>query len=231
MEINKIYQGDCLEVLKTFGSKSVDLIITSPPYNLGNTHHTGNTKHNPYDDNMPELEYQSQQIAVLQELHRVLKDEGSLFYNHKNRIKNGESISPYKWLLKTDWIVKQELIWFNRSQNFDKIRFYPMTERVYWMTKLPETVLENNINHHDLFHWSAVGTGEQHKRAFPESLVSDILMCFPRAKVILDPYMGSGTTAKMAKILKRNYIGIEISPEYIKIAEKRISEIPQTLPI
>jgi modification methylase len=221
MEINKIYTGDCLEVLKGVESGSVDLVLTSPPYNLGNNHHTGNKRHNSYDDNMPEQEYQNTQIAVLKELFRVLKGNGSLLYNHKNRIKGGLQITPYEWLLKTSFIIKQELVWFNRSQNFDKIRFYPMTERVYWLAKSKDTKLSNVINHHDLFNWSAVGTGKEHKRAFPLNMATDLISCFP-AQLVLDPYMGSGTTAVACKMLGKNYIGIELNPEYVKIAEERL---------
>lgn len=232
MELNKIYQGDCLEVMETFPDESVDCIVTSPPYNLGNNHHTGNRHHTPYDDNMPENQYQDWQIKVLDECYRILKPTGSLIYNHKNRIKNGVQITPYEWLLKTKFIVKQELVWFNGSQNFDKIRFYPMTERIYWLSKSADTRLSNVINHHDLFgkdEWKAEGTSKEHTRAFPELMVTDLLKCFPDAKIILDPYIGSGTTAVACKNLDRNYIGIELNPEYIKIANKRIADIPQKL--
>ena len=125
-------QGDCLELMKELPDGSVDLVVTSPPYNLGNNHHTGNKHHNPYLDDMPENQYQEWQINILNECYRVLKQDGSIMYNHKNRIKEGEQITPYKWILKTKFIVKQEIIWENQSQNFDKIRFYPFTERIYW---------------------------------------------------------------------------------------------------
>ena len=60
-------QGDCLELMKELPDESVDLIITSPPYNLGSKHHTGNNYHNPYPDDMPEGKYQEWQINVLNE--------------------------------------------------------------------------------------------------------------------------------------------------------------------
>lgn len=223
---NQVIQGDCLEVMKDIPDKSIDMILTSPPYNLGNTHHTGNKRHKAYDDNLPEKEYQEWQIAVLNECYRVLKDDGSLIYNHKNRIKDGVQITPYEWLLKTSFIIKQELVWFNGSQNFDKIRFYPMTERFYWLAKSPKTKLFNAINHHDLFgrdEWKAEGTNKTHTRAFPEKMVEDFLKCFPDAKTILDPFAGSGTTGIACKNLNRNYILIEKEPEYIEIIKKRLS--------
>lgn len=228
IETNKIYNIDCIEGLGNLPDNSVDLIITSPPYNLGKKHHTGNNRfesYDVYDDNMPEKLYQKWQIEVLNECYRVLKPNGSMFYNHKNRIKNGVQISPYEWLNKTNFVIKQEIVWFNRSQNFDKCRFYPMTERVYWMAKSPKTKLYNVINHHDVFNtkdWKPEGTRGVFKRAFPEKMVDDIIKCFPDSEIILDPFMGSGTTAKAALQNKKNFIGFEISKEYFDIASERI---------
>lgn len=223
----KLILGDCLEKMKDIPDRSIDMVVTSPPYNLGNNHHTGNKTHNPYNDNLPEEEYQKWQIEVLNECYRVLKDTGSLIYNHKNRIKNGIQITPYAWLLKTNFIIKQELVWFNGSQNFDKIRFYPMTERVYWLAKSSKTKLFNAINHHDLFgreEWKPVGIKEQHTRAFPEKMVYDFLLCFPEANSVLDPFMGSGTTGVACVYLDRDFIGIELAEIYYNIAIDRINK-------
>ena len=228
----EVIHGDCLIEMQKIPDKSIDMILTSPPYNLGNTHHTGWKRHKAYNDNLPEEEYQHQQKHFLDECYRILKDEGSIIYNHKNRIKNGTQITPYSWILKTKFIVKQEIVWFNGSQNFDKIRFYPMTERIYWLAKSPQTKLFNAINHHDLFdkkEWKAVGTNGQHTRAFPEKMVEDILKCFPEALLVLDPYAGSGTTGVACKNLNRNYILIEKEPEYCEIARQRLSAQPYPL--
>jgi len=205
---------------------SVDLIITSPPYNLGNNHHTGNKQHKAYNDNLPEAEYQEQQLQFLNECFKLLKETGSLIYNHKNRIRKGRQLSPYEWIFKSNFVVKQEIVWVNRSQNFDKMRFYPFTERLYWLTKKPETKLFNAINHYDVFdwkEWKPVGTKGNHTRAFPEKMVEDILKCFPNAEVVLDPYMGSGTTGVAAKNLNREFIGIELDEKYFNIASERIN--------
>ena len=225
MKINKIYNENCLETMLRMPDCFVDLTVTSPPYNLGAKHHTGNNIFEAYDeyvDDMPEEEYQKNQINTLNELCRVTKHGGSLMYNHKNRIKNGKQITPYEWLLKTDWTLKQEVVWFNGSQNFDKCRFYPMTERIYWLSKGVETNFVNLINQHDLIKDTAEGTDKEHKRAFPLKLAQRFIMCFLDAKLIFDPYMGSGTTAIAAHLEKRNWIGSEMSKEYCDIAEKRI---------
>jgi modification methylase len=204
----------------------IDLTVTSPPYNLGLKHHTGNKVFNAYDkyiDDMPEYEYQQEQIRVLNEIYRLTKQGGSLMYNHKNRIKNGKQITPYEWLLKTDWTLKQEIVWFNGSQNFDKCRFYPMTERIYWLSKGTDTNFINTINQHDLIKDTAEGTDKEHKRAFPVKLAQRLIMCFPDSKLIFDPYMGSGTTAIAAIKEKKDFIGSEISKEYCEIAMQRIN--------
>ena len=228
MELNKIYNIDCLEGLRQLDDESVDLIITSPPYNLGKSHHTGNNHfkaYTDYDDNMPEELYQKWQIEILNECFRVLKKDGSMWYNHKNRIKNGQQIEPYRWLYHTPFIIKQEIVWQNGSQNFDKCRIYPMTERVYWLTKDAKTKLINAINHHDIFtraDWQPVKTKGVFKRAYPEKMVEDIINCFPSSKVVLDPFSGSGTTCFVAKKMSRDYIGFELSEEYCNIADERL---------
>ena len=231
LELNKIYNMDCLEGLRALEDESVDLIITSPPYNLGKSHHTGNNHfkaYTDYDDDMPEELYQKWQVEILNECYRVLKKDGSLWYNHKNRIRNGEQIEPYRWLYKTPFIIKQEIVWQNGSQNFDKCRIYPMTERVYWLTKDAKTKLFNAINHHDIFtraEWQPVKTKGAFKRAYPEKMVEDIISCFPDVRVVLDPFSGSGTTCCVAKRMGKDYIGFELSTDSCKIAEERLENI------
>lgn len=228
METNIIYNEDCLVGMKGLPNESIDLVITSPPFNLGNVHSTGNFRHRPYRDDMVESEYQDWQVSIINECYRILRKNGSMFYHHKNRIKNKIVITPYEWLLKTKFFVKQELVWFNRSQNFNKCRFYPMTERIYWLSKTGDTMFFNHINHHDLFQWKAEGTKKKHTRTYPEKLVEDILNCFEEANIVIDPFMGSGTTAVVCRKLGRHYIGFEISKEYCKIAKQRL-EAEKTL--
>ena len=107
MELNKIYQGDCLELLKQVESESVDCIVTSPPYNkhsakrkCGKTDswQKANIDYGNFKDDLPEQEYQEQQKQLLRECVRVIKPNGSIFYNHKARIKNHKAILPTEWL-------------------------------------------------------------------------------------------------------------------------------------
>ena len=224
----EIYKGDCLEVMKEIPDKSVDLIITSPPYNLGGKFHTGNVQwkaYNEYNDNMPEELYQQWQVDFLNECYNKLQDGGSMFYNHKPRIRNGVCIHPLEWVMKSNFILKQEIIWKNGSQNFDKIRFYPFTERIYWLVKSPKTKLYNVHGLSDV--WDNIKNQKRHeihKATFPVKLPQTIIECFEDANVILDPFMGIGTTGVACINTNRKFIGIELDEKYFEIAENRIKE-------
>jgi len=228
LELNKTYNTSWQEGYNNIPDKYIDLIITSPPYNLGGKFHTGNTRYNKayntYDDNLPEEKYQIQQIEFLDACYDKLKDSGSLFYNHKPRIKNGVCTHPLEWILKSKFILKQEIIWKNRSQNFDKIRFYPFTERIYWLVKNPKTKLFNKVGLSDIWEFKNYKRHPIHKATFPIDLPLTILKCFQDAEIICDPYMGIGTTAKAVIQLNKeenkniNYIGYEIDKEYCQLA-------------
>lgn len=225
MKLNEIYNEDCISLMKRIEDNKICLTITSPPYNLGKKHHTGNNSFDAYDkysDDIPEQDYQDNQIQVLNELYRITKEGGSLLYNHKNRIKNGVQISPYSWLLRTNWDIKQEIIWMNGGQNFDKCRFYPMTERIYWLSKGINTDFINNINQHNLLKDKCEGTDKEHKRSFPIKLAQRFIICFPNSKIIFDPYGGSGTTAIAAIKEKKDFIISEISKKYCDVAKNNI---------
>ena len=224
LELNKIHEMSWQEGFMNIEDNSVDLIITSPPYNMGKKLHTGSNymdAYNLYDDNQPEDKYQQGQIEFLNECLRILKPTGSMFYNHKPRIRNGVAIHPLQWVLQSNLILKQEIIWKNRSQNFDKIRFYPFTERIYWLTKDIKTKLYNSVNLSDVWEFKNSKRDKLHKATFPIDLPETIIRCFENAELILDPYMGIGTTAKAVKKLNledgknRKYIGFEIDKTYI----------------
>lgn len=225
MQINKVLQGDCLEIMKTMEDNSIECIITSPPYNIGNMR-SDKIKFGTYSgNNMKESDYQSWQIQFLNECFRVLKEDGSLFYNHKIRIKDKIAIHPMEWIFKSNLILKQEIVWdMGKSANSDKIRFFPYSERIYWLVKNKETKLFNKDNLSDV--WRVV---PKHKRketghiaVMPTEIVENILNS-NHYTTILDPFAGSGTTGVACKNLNRNYILIEKEPEYIEIINKRLS--------
>jgi site-specific DNA-methyltransferase (adenine-specific) len=213
--------GDSLKLMKAMPSESIDIVVTSPPYNLGNDHHTDTYRHHPYDDDLPEVDYQAWQIEVLGEIFRLLKPAGWLFYNHKNRIKNARMISPLEWVFKTPFILRQEVVWYAGCPNMDPCRFYPFTERIYCLAKSDASQMENVLKLTDDWHIPPVGTRGEHARAFPEKIPSRLIASVS-GDLVLDPYMGSGTTGVACIKLNRSFIGIELSPEYYAVAERRI---------
>ena len=235
-----IYCGDCREILPQLDVK-VDCIPTSPPFNK----HSANRRTHPTDtwsgggaaisyggnkDDMPEGEYQNWQIEIINLCLGVLRDDGSIFYNHKNRTVNYGVIPPLKWLLETDAIIKQEIIW-NRMMivEVDKVRFYPKTERLYWLIKNkgqpyfnPESAKFTDI-------WDIPPSQNEnkyrHPASFPEKLCSRCITATTQnGGLVLDPFLGSGTTCYCAKNLNRYSIGIEIEEKYCEIAARRCSQ-------
>lgn len=145
METNVIYNEDCLETLKRFENESIDLVVTSPPYNKnayasasGDTKSWGALRgrqiaYDKYNDAMEPAEYENWQKNVISECLRVLKPTGSIFYNHKDILVNGLIVSP-KWVY--DFPVHQQLIWDRGSSLAnDPHYFQPITEYIYWIVK------------------------------------------------------------------------------------------------
>ena len=217
-----LYHGDCLEVLRTLPSDSIDAVITSPPYNLGSHKNNGNY-HNPYPDSMPEDEYQDWQAEVLTELYRLSK---CVWYNHKNRIAKGQEISPRSWIEKTPWTIRQSLVWINGGPNHSPVRFFPKTERIYWLAR-PDCPWLENRKYTDVFDMMPDRVplqGNGHTRTFPLSLVRTILDVCPWAKVVADPFSGSGTTLFAAKLHGRRAIGIEKLEKYCNLSIERLRQ-------
>jgi len=231
--LNKIIQGDALSVLKQLPDNIVDVGVTSPPYNKGENKKgwlVKNVKYSGATDKLPEGEYQNNQIAVLNEIFRITKPGGSFFYNHKLRWEKGIMLHPMDWLRKTRWVVRQEIIWDRMiAANIRGWRFWQVEERIYWLYK-PKG---KNLIGEELKPKHALLTSiwrfppEQrnpHPAPFPIELPTRIIYSIldERHGVVLDPYCGSGTTLVAAKIMGKDFIGIEISEEYIKFAEERL---------
>ena len=233
---------DCMDGLALLPDSSVDVVITSPPYNKAGLN--GKRKPNPDrkwgmtidyggdmdSDCMDEGEYRSWQLSVLSELSRVLKGDGSVFYIHKNRIHRGVLVSPLEWLLKSDLTLRQEIIWDRGSSNVvNTCRWIPTTERIYWLTKgvkpsfkrLPGVRFKGEV-------WSfGYDHGNAHPAPFPESLCDVILSCIPDSsggrKLVLDPFMGSGTVGVCALRRGFDYIGFEKVHYYADMSNRRIN--------
>jgi len=233
--VNKIIQGDSIEIMKKIPSETIDLVVTSPPYNLKNS--TGNgmkdgrggkwanaalvNGYSHYDDNMPHNEYAEWQRNCLTEMMRVVKDDGAIFYNHKWRVQGG-LIQDRQDIIR-DFPVRQIIIWKRKGGiNFNPGYFLPTYEVIYLITK-PKFKLAPKANAHgDVWEFTQE-MKNGHPAPFPVQLIDRIINS-TRAELILDPFMGSGTTAITAMGNKRNFIGIDISPDYCQIAEERIAK-------
>jgi modification methylase len=232
MDSNKIYNIDCIEGLKQLPDNSIDCIITSPPYNK----HSANRKPSKTDswskanidygffkDDLPENEYQNQQKELLKEMVRVIKPNGSIFYNHKVRVKEHKAIIPTEWL--SSFNIRQVLIWDRtNSMQLAPIRWFPTTEYIYWITKTNVQPKFYKRSKHQLeIIRIPPKPMKEHPAPFPEELVETLMLnTTDENDIVLDPYMGSGTTAIVAKRNKRNYIGFELNKDYCELAEKRI---------
>ena len=300
LEVNKIYQGDVLQVLKTFPDEFVDCIVTSPPYyglrDYGVEGQIGLEKTlNEYLDKM---------LAITAELKRVLKKTGTMWWNHgdsyaslgrvggdidvdegmdinrgRGRIKKGDY--PEKSLLlqahrlairmidEQGWILRNTIIWHKPNVmpssvkdrftvDYEPVFFFTKAKR-YWFGQQFESTIElysekrarrpqtshgkeptpsgnsNNLTYNKLFPlgrnkrsvWKIATKlyKEAHFATFPPELITiPIKAGCPLNGIVLDSFMGSGTTAYVARQLGRNYIGIELNPEYIKMAEKRFAQ-------
>jgi len=231
--LNKIIQGDALTILKNLPDEIVDVGVTSPPYNKGENKKgwlVKNVKYSGANDKLPEDEYQKNQIDVLNELFRIVKPGGSFFYNHKVRWEKGIMFHPMDWLRKTKWLIRQEIVWDRMiAANIRGWRFWQIDERIYWLYKPKENDLigEELKSKHALLTsiWRFSPERENsHPAPFPVELPARVVYSIMDEKkgVVIDPYCGSGTTLVAAKILGHDYIGIEISDEYVKHAQERL---------
>lgn len=231
--LNKIICGDCLGIMKNIPDDSIDLVITSPPYNLKNS--TGNGMkdgrggkwanaalqrgYSNHNDCMPYDEYVKWQRNCVEEMLRLVKDTGAIFYNHKWRVQDG--LLQDRQDIINGFPVRQIIIWRRKGGiNFNRGYFLPTYEVVYLIANKKFTLVPKANAIGDVWEFTQ-DMKNPHPAAFPVELIERIISS-TSAKVILDPFMGSGTTAVVAKKLNRKYIGIDLSPEYCEMAENRI---------
>lgn len=234
--VNKIICGDAVPVLRQIPDESVELVVTSPPYNLKNS--TGNgmkdgrggkwanaalqNGYSHYDDNMPHDEYVAWQRDGLTEMLRVLTPDGAIFYNHKWRVQGG--LLQDRQDIVNGFPVRQIIIWRRKGGiNFNPGYFLPTYEVIYLIANKDFKLAPKANAHGDV--WEiAQERNNIHPAPFPEELVERIVAS-TKAKIVLDPFMGSGTTAIVAKKLGRDFIGIDLSPEYCRLACERVTEL------
>ena len=253
--LNKIIQGDCLEVLKEMKDNCIDLTVTSPPYD------------NLRDYNGYSFDFE----GIAKELFRVTKEGGVVVWVVGDAtVKGSETGTSFKQALyfkEIGFNLHDTMIW--KKDTFTAVgalvnRYAPVFEYMFILSKgYPktfnpikdrknktvgckqhgtirkkggETVKMSTVGNivrkygqrYNIWEISAEkrrNLGYNHPAIFPEQLAQDHIISWSNeGDIVLDIFNGSGTTTKMAKVLKRNYIGIEISQEYCDIANKRLEQ-------
>lgn len=259
--IDTIIHGDCLEVLKTFPSDSINLIVTSPPYAYNRKKTYGG---------VPIKKYVEWFLPISQELKRVLHSRGSFVLNIKERTVNGErGTYVYELILamrKQGWLWVEDYIWhkkntypgkwpnrfrdlwehcyhLTKSKKFDMYQEAVMVPMGKWAEKRLAKLSENDRRRYESKTLSGFGknianwlnrklvypgnvlylatecSNRQHSAAFPIDLPKWFIKLFTKpGDVVLDPFIGSGTTALAAIELERHYIGIELMEQYYQLA-------------
>lgn len=247
MEVNKIYKGNCVDVMKRMPENSVDLIFADPPYNMqlgGDLFRPDRSKVDAVDDHWDQFEsfkhYDEFTYSWLHEARRVLKPNGTIWVigSYHNIFRVGKILQDIGF-----WILN-DILWIksNPMPNFMGTRFNNAHETLIWASKSSESKFT--------FHYKSMKTANDdkqmrsdwylpicsgnerlridgqkvHSTQKPEALLNRIIVSTSNpGDLILDPFMGSGTTGAVAKELGRDYIGIEQEDEYIKAAENRIN--------
>ena len=265
LQTNKIICGDALNVLPTFPSNCIDLIVTSPPY--------ADCRKKSYGGIHPD-KYVEWFLPITKELKRVLKPSGSFVLNIKEKAKNGERCTYVLELIlemrKQGWLWTEEYIWckkncypgkwpnrfrdawerllqFNKARNFNMYQEAVMVPVGNWapgrLRKLSETDkirdnsksgsgfgknISNWLNRNMVYptnvvQFATVCNNKNHSAAFPEELPEWFMKLFTKKyDMVLDPFLGSGTTVEVAQRMERNSIGIEIVPEYVEMVKAKI---------
>jgi modification methylase len=251
LQTDVLLTGDCIEVLKSLESKSIDLVFADPPYNLqlgGELLRPDNSKVDAVDDEWDRFgsfeEYDRFSRAWLTECRRVLRDDGTLWLigSYHNIFRLGAALQDLGF-----WILN-DVIWrkTNPMPNFKGTRFTNAHETLIWAAKSRDQKRYTfNYDALKAFNddvqmrsdWTlALCTGDErlkdetgskaHPTQKPEALLHRVLLAASKpGDVVLDPFFGTGTTGAAAKRLDRRWIGIERDETYAALARARIEMV------
>ena len=240
-EVDIIYNEDCLETLKRLPDNFVDLVITSPPYNMNLRIRNGqycsrqivkefSTKYDGFADNIPIDEFYRFHSTVIRELLRV---SGIIFYNIQ--VVTGSKRAFFKIIGDYADMIKDVIVWdkgcaqpamasnvLNRQSEFIIV-----FDRENAISRQFEkcNFARGTLNDIWLIKRGKKKINVNHGATFPEALVEKILVNFSNVgDIVYDPFMGTGTTAVVCKKLNRHWIGSEISSEYVKLSNERLRQ-------
>ena len=232
--LDQIFHGDALDVMSRMPTGLVQVAVTSPPYNLRNSSGNGMKWGKPsgnwssaklqegyerYMDNLPRDEYVAWQRNIITAMLDLLPPEGAIFYNHKGRVQAG--LLQDQDDIMAGFPVRQIIVW-NRMGGFNHNPGYliPSHELIYLIAK-PRFVLSATANSLTDVWTIKPDRQNPHPAPFPIELARRAISCTD-AEVVLDPFIGSGTTGIAARSLERHYVGIDQSERYCQMARERI---------
>lgn len=237
-----LYLGDCREILPTLDA--VDLTITSPPYNMGLIPGGGgrgmyrpgaNNKagrfregYGTHSDAMPQADYDSWQRICLELMFD--KSELGVFYNHRPRIEHGQMRPPLSFDYPAP--LRQIIIW-DRGTGIDvNLRHFCTRQEWILVFAKPKMALVDHAasGRGDVWRLGMEYSETGHPAPFPVSLPQTIIESVSGAQLILDPFMGSGTTGIACHRSGRKFVGIEIDENHFDNACRRI-EAAQRQPV
>ena len=250
LPLNSILAGDCIEVMNSLAENSVDLIFADPPYNLqlkGDLHRPDNSKVDAVDDDWDQFDsfraYDHFTTEWLKAARRILKPNGAIWVigSYHNIFRVGVALQNQGYWILNDVVWRKS----NPMPNFRGKRFTNAHETMIWAAKSEDAKYTFNYEALKALNeglqmrsdWVLpICTGHErlkdengdkaHPTQKPESLLHRVLVGSTNSgDVILDPFFGTGTTGAVAKMLGRNFIGIEREEAYRKVAEKRISKV------
>lgn len=219
MELNKIHNIDCLEFMKTLPDKCIDLVLTDPPYGIN----FGSEK-------------DSMSNGLRKDGSRRIYKEWSA-PKSKNYVK-WDDVKPTKEMFDEIMRVsKYQIIWGGNYFDLPLTGGWLIWNKGVVMPTLSKCELAwtSFLGHTEIIHYLWAGFRKErpeeryHTTQKPQEVMGWCLNFLPEVKTVFDPFMGSGTTAVVAKLAGKDYIGCEISPEYCKIAEERINSISNSL--
>ncbi len=234
-QIDEIYCGDALELMKDIPSESIDLIVTDPPFAIdfkakrNNYNRTQERVLEGYNE-IPKEKYYDFTVNWMKEAYRILKKTGSMYvfsgWTNLKDILNA--------LDEVGFITINHLIWKYQFGVFTKRKYVTSHYHILFVVKDEKKYKFNKIEHYPEDVWiinREYWTGKiKTPTKLPVELVKKILLfSSDEGDIVFDPFLGSGTVAVVAKMLGRHYLGFEIVPEYYEFAKERISKVQMSL--
>ena len=250
LPLNQILSGDCIEVMRSLPAESVDLIFADPPYNLqlrGDLHRPDNSKVDAVDDHWDQFAsfgaYDTFTRDWLSAAHRLLKPNAAIWVigSYHNVFRMGAELQNQGFWILNDVVWRKS----NPMPNFRGKRFTNAHETLIWASKSEggkytfnyEALKALNEGVQMRSDWVIpLCTGHErlkdeagdkaHPTQKPEALLHRVLVGTTHpGDVVLDPFFGTGTTGAVAKMLGREFIGIEREATYREAAAKRIDKV------